>query len=243
MMIKNKKLVAKKYQDDNVSKRYLSTRYNHSFFQLENEIQLKVINKYIKNNFIEIAPGVGRISSKIKPNITQGVLVEYSPSMIKELKKVTKFDIKHQDFFKFKASKKFNFGFSFRFIRHFDREDRDLIYKNIHSSLRDNSLFVFDVINKIWGGPSFYINKLWNKEIVYDAHHSLSKIKEELLKNGFGIKEIIPIYKIYPLERIIFILLKIINKKMAYKTIEFIDNLLGGFKWLAWEWIIVTRKK
>lgn len=239
----NKEIVAKKYENKEVAESYLKKRYKNSFFKLEHEVQLKIINKYIKDNFIEIAPGVGRISKEIKEEIKNGMLVEYSNSMIKKLKGLNRFKIIHNDFFKFNSSKKFDFCFCFRFIRHFDLEERTIIYKKISSFLKKDSFFVLDIVNKLWGNPIQRINKTFNKDLVYDKYYSLKEIKEELNKFGFRVYRIEPIYKIYPIQRILYYPIKVFNKNIAESIIKYLDKILGNQSWGAWEWIIVAQKK
>jgi len=235
--MKNHEKVINKYLSKQETESYIKKRYRNSFFELENEIQKKLINRLIKNNFLEIAPGTGRVSNHLPTSIKEGTLVDSSAEMISLLKRQSRFKIINTDFFKLKTKKKFDFAFSFRFLRHLNKVERQAALKKINYLLKKDSLLIFEAFNKRYS----LVNSIFKRKSVYDKYFSINQIKKELDLNGFLVKAIIPLYKVYPLQRILYILIKRFSQKAAINTVKNIDNKINRSD-LALEWLVIAKK-
>jgi SAM-dependent methyltransferase len=79
----------------------------------------------------------------------------------------------------------------FRYIRHFDYRTRKILYSKIRTVMTENGIFIFDVPNRNFELRLKNING-WGNYNIYDVFFTRESISEELEKNGFQIRYIVP---------------------------------------------------
>jgi SAM-dependent methyltransferase len=188
------------YQNEKVAENYIQNRFAWAWSRLLHETQVRVLNDAIEKNRIEtaleLAPGPARIAPDLK-GIRAGIMVEASEPMIDVARRRIDakglggvWDIRHGNAFDLAPlGRTFDFAFTFRFIRHFQADDRKRLYAQIAGRLNPSGLLVFDVVNR----P--VREKLDAKEKpaqgenlpVYDATYTAEEFRDEMRANGFEV--------------------------------------------------------
>ena len=211
---KHENTVMPLYQDEAVAEKYINNRFNWSWSRLLHNRQVEVINlsieRYGIKSALEVAPGPARLTTEIK-GIRKGLMVEASEEMIQVAQKRLEgknlldiWEIKHGNAFDLsEIPDKFDLVYSFRFIRHFEIDERERLYQQMASRLKKNGIFVFDVVNrlirlKIDNRKSQ--NSNLEKLSVYDATYIDSEIQVEMERNGFKILLLVPVIKHFSIQ-------------------------------------------
>ena len=80
----------------------------------------------------------------------------------------------------------------FRYIRHFEYKMRKLFYRKIWEHLAEDGIFIMDVPNFDFELPLKAITG-WENYNIYDVFWTKEGILEELQKNGFSVKYLLPV--------------------------------------------------
>ncbi len=89
---------------------------------------------------------------------------------------------------------RFDFAYSFRFVRHFHRPDRDRLYGQFHAVLRPGGTLMFDAVNAEVSRPL----RMRNPEMypIYDKMYSgAGDLKAELRQAGFELVNLQPVQR------------------------------------------------
>ncbi|MBC8495004.1 methyltransferase domain-containing protein [archaeon] len=175
--------------------KYISNRFKFPIYIIEHENQVEFVKKAISQfnilTALELGCGPGRVTRDIT-NVKKGLAIDSSEPMLNIAKslKLSNWNFKKADVFKFKSVQKYDLIFTFRFIFHFNKGDREKIYSMIHKSLKKNGSLVFearnkDVAGKIKSVVKFFLGK--EKYKVYQKLYTHSELVAELEKNGFKI--------------------------------------------------------
>jgi SAM-dependent methyltransferase len=231
--ISGKKKIKEYYEDKEIVGDYVDSRFTTAIGMMEHQAQVdfvsKAIKKYRCKKALELAPGPARITSHIK--IKEGIAMDYSGGMVKLAKKRLPKSLKNNwkiiqgDAFNIKYKNKFDIVFTFRFIFHFKRKERDKLYGQVKQSLKKDGLFIFEAIN-IKAAKS--IRKLVGKDkyVVYDKLYTKKELISELKDNGFKILAIEPNTKHFYLEILVSKLTSMIKlNRLGLSIIRFIEKL------------------
>lgn len=248
--ISNSNDIKKYYKDSQLAEKYLGDRFSHPLGRVLHEKQVKTVNRYIEKyklqKILELACGPARITMDIIPlKDSKCVAVDFSEEMLKIAEKRSNFFKKcgwiffKQDIFKMDLKEQFDLIFSYRFIRHFMREDRTTIYNQVHRHLKKGGYFIFDVVNKEVSLP-VRIKEGLKHYPVYDELYNRDEFLVEMEKEGFFVKELINTHPLYPLLYKIQLLLGPHLEKITYNLLKFIEN---NFKKRNLEWIAVCQAR
>src|SRR5207244_3343658 len=133
----------------------------------------------------------------------------------------------------------FDMVYAFRFIRHFEGDARDRLYRQIANVLRPGGVFVFDAVNarasaplRAHARPAEYRH--------YDALLNPSMLRSELTRAGFDIVSLEGVQHRYPLLYQLQVLVAPRSRPVARAAIEFVDRFTGG---VPLEWIVTCRRR
>jgi ubiquinone/menaquinone biosynthesis C-methylase UbiE len=155
--------------------------------------QVEFLNGVIRDlkprRLLEIAPGPARLSAEIDP-VPLAVAMDFSANMLAEARRRTRalgrphWHFARGDGFRlpFKTAS-FDFVFSIRFIRRFEREGRDNIYREIRRVLRPGGHLVLDAQNRLVAGPHRESRDGYN---VFDELWLRDELIAELEAAGFA---------------------------------------------------------
>jgi ubiquinone/menaquinone biosynthesis C-methylase UbiE len=193
----NKVLVKQYYRDDEVVNTYLARRFSTPLAQVQHENQVNLVNEVIKKysviNALELAPGPLRVTLDIV-GLQRGYAIDYSETMLqvavqrlREHRPRVQWVFQRGDAFclPYKADS-FDLIFSFRFIRHFQADERERIFSEIRRVLKPNGLLIFEA-------PNYFTETKIRTRLnpsqlkVYDQLWKKEEVVDELDKNGFNI--------------------------------------------------------
>jgi len=200
--------VAGLYQNTEVAETYVDKRFTLSWSQLLHETQAVQVNRVIRESqpemVVEVAPGPARLTTEIR-GIQKGVLIEYSQEMLVQAKQrlgaaglSSLWEVRHGNAFDLeKQHIQCHFLFTFRFIRHFKREDRGRLYRGIHACLRSQGLLMFDVVNRTVRQKldAKRRTKSAGELDVYDATYSADEFNQEMNDHGFEVLSLVPVIR------------------------------------------------
>lgn len=190
------------YQDDKVAENYIKERFSWAWSRLLHETQVRVLNQVLREHHLEtaleLAPGPARIAPDLR-GLKSGLMVEASEPMIevarrrlaaKGLDRI--WEIRHGNAFDLASvERKFDFAFTFRFLRHFEDGDRQRLYREIAGRLNPSGWLVFDVVNRpvrerldARQAPS------QGALPVFDVTYTAEEFRREMAANGFEVVEL-----------------------------------------------------
>jgi ubiquinone/menaquinone biosynthesis C-methylase UbiE len=176
------------YESSAVAERYVSERFTSELNRMLHLRQVAAVQRTIGRcqpaTALEIATGPGRLTRDVRAS---GLLVclEYNNAMVAEGRSAVRTPSAwvRGDAFHLPFSPPFDLVYSFRFIRHFRRADRERIYAEIRRVLRPGGCFLLDAVNARVSGPSRA--KRPDLFPVYDKLYERSELFEELTGAGF----------------------------------------------------------
>ncbi len=140
------------YENKATAESYVGQRFTSELNRMLHDRQVAAIQGAIDRwhpaKSLEVAPGPGRLTRDLRPS---GLLVclEFNQVMIEEGRRRTAIRPAwlRGDGFRLPLSPGFDLVYSFRFIRHFHRADRERIYAEIRRVLRPGGIFLMDAVN------------------------------------------------------------------------------------------------
>lgn len=132
----------------------------------------------------------------------------------------------------------FDFAYTFRFGRHFHKEDRDRLYSEFLRVLKPGGWLVLDAVNENISAPLRAPNP--DGYPIYDKlYRDESALRDELMKAGFEAAKIDPVQRWFSLQYKAQVLLGTRSQRLGHEIIQLLERLRGG-PFLEW---IVTAKK
>jgi ubiquinone/menaquinone biosynthesis C-methylase UbiE len=137
----------------------------------------------------------------------------------------------------FEASE-FDFAYSFRFVRHFHREDRDRLYAQLFRVMRPNGILVLDAVN---AQVSAALRKASPESYpIYDKLYAdEAELRTELVDAGFEVLSLIPVQRSFSLQSKVQNLVGPRSRRMCRWMILALESIRRG---PALEWIVTARK-
>lgn len=196
------------YDDPQVVEKYIEKRIIHPLGSVLHELQLaflrRTVSRFPITRVLDLASGPGRLSAEFKaPGLS--VAIDFSLNMLKEARQRTvatgnNWHLLQGDGFVLPfAPENFDFIYSTRFVRRFDRARRDVLYREIRRVLRPNGFFVMDAQNRAVSLPHRKAQGL-EKYPVYDELFLRDELINELEENGFRVIQIEGLMRRFPLQ-------------------------------------------
>ena len=247
--------VSRLYKNRETAKNYVEKRLTYSWQRLLHDRQVSAINRIIQEygpeNVLEIAPGPARLTTDIV-GIANGALVEYSKEMLNIAKERLKakglsdlWTIIHGNAFELshigELRDVFDFIYTFRFIRHFRKQDRARLYEEIRAKLRPGGHLMVDVVNRV------IRRKLDMKAdkppegtlAVYDATFTKRSFALEMQQNGFHVLFMEPILHYYPLQSFLSYKLDDIVPTVIMRLVSALEHIPSR---QPLEWVALCRR-
>ena len=198
--ISSSSAIASFYQGRNIAENYVRERFATEIGHLVHNRQARFVNRVIATvqpqRILEIASGPGRLTRDIR---CPGALVclEYNFGMIDEGRSACggKANWIRGDGFQLPFGQVFDVVYSFRFIRHFHREDRERLYSESRRTLRPGGYFLMDAVNEQFSSPMRIAHP--EEYPVYDKLYRPEQLRKELRAAGFETVELVPIQKYF----------------------------------------------
>jgi len=192
--------IAKLYQGREVAEKYVGERFASEIGRLVHGRQVKFVNQLIMahqpRRVLEIAPGPGRLSRDVK---IQGSLfcLEYNDGMIEQGRSACdgKATWVRGDGFQLPFGQVFDVVYSFRFVRHFHRKDRECLYSEIKRVLRPGGYFLMDAVNERFSKPLRIAHP--EEYPVYDKLYRPNELRKELSGAGLESVALLPVQKYF----------------------------------------------
>lgn len=231
------------YASRNVASEYVSRRFASELQTLLHTRQVDAVNRIFRDHkpahTLEVAPGPGRVTREVRPS---GYLVclEYNEAMITEGRAACRNGAEWQqgNAFELPFENNFDFLYSYRFVRHFETEDRQRLYAQFHKALKPGGHLLLDAVNQQVSAPLRKANP--EAYPIYDKLYADEReLREELQNNGF-----VPL-RLEPVQRWLRLQSKAQNLlgprsgtlcRLAVRTLEAISR--GP----ALEWIVTCRR-
>jgi SAM-dependent methyltransferase len=182
------------YNDPATVRAYLTKRTTQPLNSVLHERQVAFLNaaidRFAPRRMLEVAPGPGRLSAEVR-SIAVPVAMDASPNMLAEARRRTReagmpqWSFARGDAFRLPfATDAFDFAYSIRLVRHFDRAGRMQLYREFQRVLRPGGHFVIDAQNKLVSEPHRLKQGL-DKYPVYDELWLRDELLGELAEAGF----------------------------------------------------------
>lgn len=209
--------------------------------------QVKVVNDVIQahgvKRVLELAPGPARISRDVV-GFERGYLCEFNDAMLKVARRrlagaTVDWQIVRGDAFHlpFKPSIALDMVYSFRFVRHFEADNRTALYRQVRSVLKDGGLFVFDVVNVKVGLPA-RTREAADHYPIYDEFYTPEGLKQELVEHGFTPLSLTDVMRHMTLQQQIQVLVGPRSNGLARELISLLERVPGQ----PLEWVAVCQK-
>jgi len=247
-MISGRDDIRKAYQDERVAGEYVARRFQTPLGALLHARQIRAVRDLIRTQSIqraiEIAPGPARLTVDVAPALKQVTLVDASAQMLAEARKrlaarglAARAGLVQADAFKLPLKDAGDLVYSFRLIRHFERDDRVRLYKQIATILRPAGWLVFDAVNERVSAPLRARAKP-EEHVHFDALLRPEAIAEELREAGFALVSLIGVQRRYTALLNCQIYLAPRSEALARGAMEIIDRSGGE----PLEWVVICRR-
>jgi SAM-dependent methyltransferase len=235
------------YAQTDTAEEYVDKRFASAWGSVVHAAQVKVVNDVIRSHgvkrVLELAPGPARISRDVV-GFERGYLCEFNDSMLRVARRrlagaAARWQIVRGDAFHlpFGPSLDLDMVYSFRFVRHFEADNRAALYRQVRSVLKDGGLFVFDAVNVKVGLP-VQIREGRDQYPIYDEFYTPDGLKQELLQHGFTSVSLTDVMRHMTLQQQIQVLVGPRSHGLARRLISLLEYVPGQ----PLEWVAVYRK-
>jgi ubiquinone/menaquinone biosynthesis C-methylase UbiE len=236
--------IQESYRDPTTAQRYVENRFATELMRLLHERQVGAVNRVMGNvkphRSLEVAPGPGRITREVRAAGDLACL-EFNEGMIAEGRRCcgervhwvrgNAFEMPFE-------ADKFDFAYSFRFVRHFHRVDRDRLYAEFHRILKPGSRLVLDAVNEQVSGPLRRENPAGYP--IYDKlYRGSEELTTELGDSGFEVVQLEPVQRWFAMQYRAQVLLGPRSRWLCRQAVELLEHLRRG---PALEWIVTSRR-
>jgi ubiquinone/menaquinone biosynthesis C-methylase UbiE len=242
MTLATEQEIQQAYQGQETASRYVGERFLSPLNRLLHEKQVRAVQRIIDRTrpeaVLEIAPGPGRVTRDICPP-RRLVCLEFNEGMIAEGKAACG---NHAEWvqgnaFELPFQETFNLVYSFRFVRHFHREDRERLYAQIRRVLKPGGSFVMDAVNTRVSKP---LRDARPEDYpIYDVLYTEDELRREL--TGAGLEPVVvePVHKRYSLQHRSQVVLGPKANWLNRLVIHGLEKLPGGE---PLEWVVTCRR-
>jgi len=186
------------YEGKDVASRYVDERFRSEVHRLLHDRQVAAIQRAIgcipAGRVLEIAPGPGRLTRQIRPSGSL-VCLEYNEGMVERGRQASagKALWVRGNGFQLPFAEAFDLVYTFRFVRHFRRADRDRLYGEVRRVLKPGGYFLLDAVNDRISRP---LRAAHPEEYpIYDKLYQAQELRDELRGAGLPPLSLEPVQK------------------------------------------------
>jgi SAM-dependent methyltransferase len=199
----------------------------------------RVMEEVRPRRTLEVAPGPGRLTRDVRPS-GELVCLEYNEGMIAEGRAACDPSVQwvQGNAFELPFGEEFDFLYTFRFVRHFHREDRNRLYAQFRKVLRPGGWLTFDAVNAVVSEP---LRKASPESYpIYDKlYRSQDELRKELEDEGFEVARIEPVQRWFSLQSRAQVLVGPRSERLCRWIVRGLESLRRG---PALEWIVTCRR-
>ncbi|MEX1026306.1 MAG: class I SAM-dependent methyltransferase, partial [Planctomycetota bacterium] len=189
------------YQGRQAAGDYVQRRFTSELMLLLHDRQVAAVNRIMRKHApgrtLEIAPGPGRVTRDVRP-AGELICLEFNEGMIAEGQAACQNGAVWQqgNAFELPFANEFDLIYSYRFVRHFHREDRNRLYAGIRAALRPGGRFVMDAVNQQVSERLRQANP--DNYPIYDKLYiDREELRTELAEAGFEAVQCEPVLRWY----------------------------------------------
>lgn len=203
MALATEREIQQHYSDRATAAAYVGRRFVSELHRLLHDRQVAAVQRVLDRSgagdALEIAPGPGRVTRDVRPR-GRLVCLEFNESMIEQGRPACgpAASWVRGNGFRLPFAEAFDLVYSFRFIRHFRRADRERLYAEVRRVLRPGGWFVFDAVNERLSRPLRLAHP--EEYPVYDKLYSPGELRDELTAAGFAAVALEPVQKCLKLQ-------------------------------------------
>jgi ubiquinone/menaquinone biosynthesis C-methylase UbiE len=231
------------YQGRETAQEYVAARFESELQRLLHERQVGAVNRVMAQQrparSLEIAPGPGRVTRDVRP-AGELLCLEYNQGMIEVGQQACQNGARwiQGDAFDLPFDQEFDFVYSFRFVRHFQRADRERLYEQIRKVLKKDGYFVMDAVNMVISAP---LRAACPEGYpIYDyLYADEGELRRELNAAGFGVVKCEAVQRWFGLQYKAQTLLGPRSRRLCRAAIRTLEALSRG---PGLEWIVTCRR-
>lgn len=230
------------YEGASTAQGYVEARFASELQRLLHDRQRAAVQRALDwvrpARTLEIAPGPGRLTRDVRPTGSL-VCLEYNEGMIGEgrMACTTRPAWVRGDGFRLPFAGGFDLVYSFRFVRHFRRADRERLYAEVRRVLEPGGLFVMDAINRRVSGPLREASP--ESYPIYDELYRPGEVRAELAGAGLEVLELEPVQKFFRWQYRSQVLLGPRANRLNRLVVRGLERLPGRE---PLEWIVTCRR-
>lgn len=197
------------YQDQAVVDAYMNKRTAQPLNGLLHQRQLAFLNRVVQQRgarrALEIACGPGRLTAEMSA-VPFGVAIDASQPMLETAQRrmppqAAPWTFLRTDAFRLPfQDASFDVVYTCRFIRHFQLEDRQRLYREVHRVLRPGGALLVDALNRDVSQAERERQGVDTYKI-YDVLYRPEELREEMAANGFEVQQMEGILRHFPTQR------------------------------------------
>jgi ubiquinone/menaquinone biosynthesis C-methylase UbiE len=224
------------YQDRGVVGAYMQRRTTQPMNGVLHRSQVRFLNSAVAERslrtVLEIACGPGRLTASMR-GVAFGVAVDASPAMLETALQRMNGSAGQWSFLRTDAfvlpfhAESFDAVYTLRFIRHFQLEDRQRLYREIRRVLRPRGVFMVDALNRDVSLPHRMKRGIESYHI-YDVLYRRDELEAELRAAGFRIVALEGILKHFSVQQRLNRLRRLRLNGLATALIASLEHIPGS---------------
>ncbi len=225
----------KYYRDRGVVGEYMERRTAQPLNGVLHRRQVRFLNRVLAERaprtVLEIACGPGRLTAAMQ-GLGFGVAVDASPAMLETAQQRMNGGPARWSFLRTDAfvlpfrPESFDVAYTLRFIRHFQFDDRQRLYREIQRVLRPRGVLVVDALNREVSLP-YRLKRGVDSYRIYDVLYLRHEIEAELQAAGFRVLATQGILRHSTVQRRLNRLRRLRMHRLATRLIDLLERIPG----------------
>jgi ubiquinone/menaquinone biosynthesis C-methylase UbiE len=243
MQLASEREIQSAYSAVQTAQEYVARRFESPLMEILHERQVGAVNRAMREarprRALEVAPGPGRLTRQVQP-AGELVCLEFNEGMIAEGRLACAAGVEwvRGNAFELPFGQEFDFLYTFRFVRHFKRPDRERLYEQFRRVVRPGGRLMFDAVNAVVSAPLRAADPAGYT--IYDKlYRDEAELGAELTENGFHVERLEPVQRAFRQQYQTQVL-------VGPRSTQLCRWMIRGMERLSWgqglEWIVTCRR-